>query len=81
MTRFLWCSAVALMGLAERAWACPGCKEALVDPAELPQRLAAAKGYAASIGLMLVVPLSLVGGLTAVIVRSSRRQRGDRPRG
>ena len=63
------------------AEACPGCKEALFDPGELPQRLAAAKGYAASIGLMLVVPLGLVGGLTAVIVRSSRRQRGDRPRG
>ena len=56
------------------AQACPGCKEALFDPAELPQRLSAAKGYALSIGLLLAVPAALVGGLTWLIVRAQRRR-------
>ncbi|MBI2105188.1 MAG: hypothetical protein HYT90_06435 [Candidatus Omnitrophica bacterium] len=57
-------------------WACPGCKESLFDPGGLPQRLAVAKGYALSIGLMLAVPLGLVGGLTALVIRSARSKRG-----
>ena len=61
-------------------FACPGCKEALFDPRELPQRLATARGYALSIGLMLAMPLGLVGGLGAAIIRSSRRFRARSPR-
>jgi len=65
-------------GVAE---ACPGCKEALFDPGQLPQKLATAKGYAWSIGLMLVVPAGLVSLLAAAIVRAQRRKRAALPRG
>jgi CRISPR/Cas system-associated exonuclease Cas4 (RecB family) len=58
--------------LAEVGWACPGCQEALVEPAELPQRLALAKGYALSIGLLLAVPVMLVVGITARLMISGR---------
>jgi hypothetical protein len=56
-------------------WACPGCKEALFDPGQLKQRLSLAKGYAWSIGLLLLVPFLLVGGLSVGIIRAVRRQR------
>lgn len=56
------------------AWACPGCKESLFDPAELPQRLSAAKGYALSIALLLGTPVALIGGVTALILRHQRRR-------
>ncbi len=56
------------------------CKEALLDPAQLPQKLRTAKGYALSIGLLLTMPIALVGGVTALIVRASRRGvRGRKP--
>jgi len=54
--------------------ACPACKEALFDPSQLQQRLSAAKGYALSIILLLSVPLSLIVGVTMLIVRSARRK-------
>ena len=57
------------------ASACPGCKEALFDPGALPQRLSTARGYALSIGLLLVIPFGLVGGLTVLIMRAHRRTR------
>ena len=57
------------------AIACPGCKEALIDPSTLSQRLGAARGYALSIGILLSVPVALIGGVTALIVRSARRHR------
>ena len=56
--------------------ACPGCKEALFDPSELPQKLSTARGYALSIGLMLAVPAALIAGITLSILRASRRSRG-----
>jgi len=58
-------------------WACPLCKEALFDPEQLSQKLATAKGYAMSIGLLLSVPAVLVGGVVALIVRAHRRQRSS----
>ena len=63
-------------------WACPGCKEALFDPGELPQKLATARGYALSIGLLLLVPFGLVGGLAALVGLAQRRKhRGQGVRG
>ena len=56
------------------ASACPACKEALFDPSQLHQKLSAAKGYALSIMLLLLVPSVLVGGITLLIVRASRRR-------
>ncbi len=67
------CSVALFLMFSHAGWACPGCKDALFDPGELPRRLAAARGYALSIGLLLVVPLGLVAGLTVLIVRASRR--------
>lgn len=75
MTRFRWLAGFALVSIAERAWACPGCKEALFDPGHLPQKLAAAKGYALSIGLMLATPVALVAIVATLIVRAQRRDR------
>ena len=59
-------------GRSGTANACPACKEALFDPAQLPQRLATARGYAVSIGVMLAVPALLIGGVATRIVRSAR---------
>jgi hypothetical protein len=55
-------------------WACPLCKEILTDPGQVVQKLATAKGYAASILLMLSVPALLIGGVTLLVVRSHRRK-------
>ncbi len=55
------------------AHACPGCKEALFDPQQLPQRLRAAQGYAWSIAALLLVPAAMIGGLVGWIVFSQRR--------
>ena len=80
MKRFHWLQGLALASLAERAWACPGCKEALFDPGQLPQKLATAKGYALSIGLLLAVPAAVLGFIAVQIVRAIRRhQRAARP--
>ena len=59
------------------AWACPLCKELLTDPGQFSQKLATAKGYAASILLLLSVPALLIGGVTLLIVRARRRQRSS----
>lgn len=67
-----WLLYVAFPSVAE---ACPGCKEALFDPAQLPQRLRTAQGYAWSIAALLGVPLTLIGGLTVWVVRHQRRPR------
>ena len=57
------------------AWSCPGCKEALFDPGQLPQKLATAKAYSLSIGLLLFMPAALVGGVTLLVVRAKRNGR------
>ena len=63
------------------AWSCPACKEALFDPGQLAQKLATAKGYALSIGLLLSVPFLLVAGVTMLVVRAAHRKRlVDTPR-
>jgi hypothetical protein len=55
--------------------ACPGCKEALMEPGQLAERRATAAGYAASIALLLSVPAALVGGTAALLWRARRRKR------
>ena len=70
-------SLTVMLTLAEAAMACPGCKESLFDPAQLPQRLATARGYALSIGLMLAMPLGLVAGVALLILRAQHRKRVD----
>ncbi len=55
------------------AQACPLCKEALFDPSQLHQRISTAKGYALSIGLLLLVPTGLIAGVAMSILRSTRR--------
>ncbi|MBI2174301.1 MAG: hypothetical protein HYU33_03815 [Candidatus Omnitrophica bacterium] len=70
---FLVC-AVCCVLFAASALACPGCKEALIEPGELPQRLATAKGYALSIGLFLTVPVLLVSAVAIGVFRATRRR-------
>ena len=65
----------AFLLLPSLAWTCALCKEALFDPSQIQQKIATAKGYALSIGLMLMMPLSLVGGVTTLVVRAYRRRR------
>jgi hypothetical protein len=68
--------ALVLLSMVPQAEGCPGCKEALFDPAQLSQKLATAKGYALSIGLLLAVPFALVGAIAAIVVRAQRRKAG-----
>ena len=71
----IWCAFLFVLLLTTAvAWACPGCKEALFDPGQLQQKLSTAKGYAWSIALLLACPVALVGGVTALVVRASRRR-------
>lgn len=63
-------------------WACPGCKEAAFDTAQQSRaKLAASRGYALSIGLMLVVPAALIGAVSLQIARASKRNPFDTPDG
>ncbi len=55
--------------------ACPLCKEALFDPGQIHQKLSLAKGYAVSIVFMLAMPLALLGGVAALIVRAHHKGR------
>ncbi len=57
------------------ARACPGCSEALFDPAQAEQAVRTARGFAWSIYTLLAVPLLLVAGVATLIVRASRRVR------
>ena len=73
-----------LIGVALMVWllpgavsACPGCKEALFDPGQVQQQRSMAKGYALSIGLLLIMPLGLVGGGTVYLIRSHRRRQRE----
>ena len=68
-----WLVVFGLLSGAATGWACPGCKEALFDPGQLHQKLWAAKGYALSIGLLLLAPAILVAALALMIVRGARR--------
>ena len=69
-------SLVSCLVLVPRAvHACPGCKEALIDPQQAAAQNRAARGYAASIIMMLALPPLLVGGVATIIVRSARRPR------
>ena len=55
------------------AAACPMCKESLFDPGQIGQKIATAKGYAISIGMLLAVPFILVASVIALVARSTRR--------
>jgi len=76
-SHLLFISAVSTLMFSSVVDACPTCKEALFDPSQLQAKLATAKGYAMSIGLLLSVPALLVGGVVALVVRAHRRQRSN----
>ena len=63
----------AFLLLPSTVEACPGCKEALFDPGQLAEKMATAKGYALSIGMLLAVPFTLVAGVSLLIWHSARR--------
>lgn len=73
LVSFIFC----LLTSAAVTSACPGCKDALIEPKEAPRRFATARGYAASIGLMLAVPATLVGGTTVALMRASKKNRSE----
>lgn len=67
------CLSFTLSG-STSAWACPTCKEALLDPGQAQRVLQAATAYAVSIGLLLIVPALLITAVAAAVVRAHRRQ-------
>ena len=75
ITQSLNHSITLLLLFSQAAEACPGCKEALFDPSQLPQKLSAAKGYALSIMLLLSVPVLLIGTVTLAVVRARGKGR------
>ena len=80
--RTAWIAGVAIalvVGAVTVAWACPTCKEALFEPDQLAQKLSAAKGYGLSIALLLGMPVALLGGVAALIVRAQRQKRAQCP--
>ncbi len=61
-------SIVLALWRASSAEACPGCKEAAFQsPEEGNQAQASAQAYGLSIGMMLLVPVVLIGGIAAKI--------------
>jgi hypothetical protein len=52
------------------------CKELLFDPSQVRQHLSMATGYAVAIGLMLGMPLLLVGSIAWLVYRARRRPAG-----
>ncbi len=62
-------------GAPAAVFACPGCKEAAFDtPEQAEQRIASAKGYGATIGMLLLVPVAMIGGIGFGVFRSVRRR-------
>ena len=59
--------------------ACPGCSEALFDPAQGAARVGSLRGYLVSIIVLLGVPALMIGGVTLAVVRASRRAQRGRP--
>jgi len=68
-------AALVIFLFAQTAQACPGCKEALFDPGQLAEKITTAKGYAFSIGVLLMVPFILTTVLTLLIARSIRKSK------
>ena len=54
-------------------WACPLCKDALLDPGQAAAQSGVARGYALSIAALLGVPVVLMGLIAWRIVQASRR--------
>ncbi len=64
---------LAVVTAARAVSACPMCKELLFEPGQITQRLSMASGYAIAIGLMLGMPIVLVGGVAVLLIRARRR--------
>ena len=77
MRRAAWMAVGALLagGWAHAVLACPGCKDALVDPAQVGTRLGMARGFAWSIGLLLAMPATLIGAVTLRVVWAARQRK------
>ncbi len=74
VTLFLVFLSVA-SGAPTAVFACPGCKEAAFDtPEQSEQRIASAKGYGTTIGLMLLVPVGMISAIGFGIFRSVRKR-------
>jgi hypothetical protein len=59
--------------LSQVAAACPWCKDALQDPAQAATGARLVQGYNLTILGLMLTPLLLVAGVTALVVRSAKR--------
>ena len=73
----LW-SVLIMLAVPWIAHACPGCSEALFDPAQGAARVGTLRGYLVSIVVLLGVPALMIGGVALAVVRASRRARRGR---
>ena len=70
---FIWTMVCLVTIFPSVVSACPGCKDALFDVSGARQAVQTAHGYALTIALLLGVPLALLGGVAALVVRAHRR--------
>jgi hypothetical protein len=60
---------------------CPGCSEALFDPAQAAIKAGTLRGYLISIALLLGLPVAMVAGVAVALSRASRRSQRVRRAG
>ena len=68
----LW-SVVIVLAVPWIAHACPGCSEALFDPAQGAARVGTLRGYLVSIVVLLGVPALMIGAISVAIFRARHR--------
>lgn len=66
-----WFVLLLALGLADKAFACPNCKEAVANQDGDAMRLA--NGYSWSIILMLAMPFAILGSGTVMVARAVKR--------
>ena len=71
---------LALTLMPSAVGACPGCKEALLDPGQALEISRAAQGYNWSIGALILVPLLLLVSLGLRLVWAVRSGKRSAPR-
>ena len=59
------------------AYACPGCSEALFDPAQGAARVGTLRGYLISIVMLLGIPVLMIAWVAMAVARASRRRRRE----
>ena len=78
MKRIALVSAFLVLAVPWITHACPGCSEALFDPAQGAARVGTLRGYLVSIVVLLGVPALMIGGVALAVMRASQRLRRAR---